>query len=532
MTRPAGRLAIGFASLYAWRPHVEHLHYLATLARQDGHDCHFLVCDADLPHCYTRELRDVRPDWQECLACRLGGLRSYEGSQVESIGALQEPEGSVPADSAEWALSSASTLGRFESPDDFASPAFHEIAGRLAPSTAIAYRAARNWIARHRLDAVCVFNGRMDATRAIFEAARDAGIRVVSVERTWFGNGLQLLPDEHCLGLRSVWRLVSEWKDRPLDEARARRAAALAARRFLRDNTTEWRAYNLNAVDTPWPVAGAARKVLFLPSSTNEIWGHPDWRSGWASPTEAVEAVMARLGLAPRDVVMRCHPNWSERIGKQDGRLPERYYSEWARSLGIHVIPSQDTASTMDLIEQCDLLVLQVGSAALEAGVLGKRIVSTAPSTYHLGGFTDNVHGPGDLASLEPLAPPGTEDPSQARERARLALRFAYTMAYRVAQYAGHVRAESSSRYRYAAGADPARLTRLLATGELEPDDAGFATTGAGEDAVLDAIGRRDWAGIASAAEPRAAQPVQRVRRRWLFRPIDTVRSWMPVGDR
>ncbi|HYD74808.1 hypothetical protein [Ramlibacter sp.] len=525
-------LRIGFASVYAWRPHVEQMMFLARLVQQAGHEALFLACDSDLPACYTRLLRDVRPDWMECAMCRAGGVRSYAGSHVTAIGALQPEPGMATKQAREWAASSASTLGRFEAPAEYESEEFLQLRDRLAPAVAKAYAAASEWIRRERLDALCLFNGRMDATRAILEAARAAGIRVLSFERTWFGDGLQLLPDEHCLGLQSVWRLVSEWKDRPLTREQATRAAELAARRFLRRNHTEWRAYNVNAVATPWPVAAARRKVLFLPSSNNEIWGHEDWRSGWGDPMAAMEGLMARLELSPSDIVLRCHPNWAERIGKNDGRRPEQFYTRWAQGLGIHVIPSADPTSTMHLIEQCELLVLQSGSAAFEAGVLGKRIVTTTPSTYHLGGFTENVHRPDDLAHLDPLQP--ALPPERAREVTRRALRFGYTMAYRIAQYTRALQATSSSAYRYADRADPDRLMRLLATGTLEPDDAAWAPDLAGEGVVLEAIARRDWGAFGRPAAPADAGPArgEPVQRRLLFRPIDRVRGWMQVGDR
>ena len=51
------------------------------------------------------------------------------------------------------------------------------------------------------------------------------------------------------------------------------------------------------------------------------------------------------------------------------------------------------------------------------------------------------------------------------------------------------------------------------------------------EDEVLQRIARRDWQGVLSALEPdaRAYEPV---RRRLLFRHLDAVRHWMPLGDR
>lgn len=525
-------MRIGLTSLYAWRPHVEHTHFLANLARAGGHEVRFLTCDGDLPTCYTRQLRD-RPAWRECLQCRVGGIRSYEAQGVAAISDFVQRTPPLPdTASIEWSRSSASTLGRFESDTDFDSGEFRGINASLSPAARMAHDAARQWIVREGLDAVILFNGRMDITRAVFEAARSLGKRVLSHERTWFGDGIQLLPDEHCLGLKTVWQKVSTWRHRPLTESQALKAAALVARRLLKQNRTEWRAYNLQAQPIRWPIPGSRVKALFLPSSTNEIWGHADWQSGWTSPTHAVDAIMARLGLSPADIVMRCHPNWSERIGKRDGRLPEAFYTNWAHERGVHVISSQSTASTMDLIAQCDVLLLQVGSAALEAGVLGKPIITTSPSIYHLGGFTLNVHGP-DAANALPtwndLGPSAFGTPDAI---ARHTLRFAYTMVYRIPQFTPFVRARQATRYDYVAGASPDRLTRLLESGKLEADDPTHAPDQAGEDRVLDRIFRSDWEGILAAALPTAGELPVHLNRRWPLQAIDRIRAMWPAGDR
>ena len=117
-------LRIGFATVYSWRPHVEHAYFLAQLAERAGHEAFFLTCDADLPTCYTREMRD-RPAWRECLECRAGGLRSYTSRNLSSIGANALRDAAVAP--IEWAQSSASTLGRFESDADYASAEFQAI---------------------------------------------------------------------------------------------------------------------------------------------------------------------------------------------------------------------------------------------------------------------------------------------------------------------------------------------------------------------------------------------------------------------
>lgn len=386
-------MRVGFTNIFPWRPHVEHTFFLAQLARQAGHTVSFLACDGDLPSCYNRELKPGRSALLQCMACRVGGIRSYARENVSSLGvpALSEKP-SKKAAALTWAQSSASTLGRFESDADFASPLFSQLSERLAPAVAHAYQGAKRWIERDRLDAICLFNGRIDVTRGILEAARDMGVPYVSIERTWFGDGLQLLPNENCLGLQSVDRMVEEWRDSPLREGQGLMAAGHIAARFARKNTKEWRAYNTTARITEWPVAGGRRKVLLIPGSRNEFWGHPDWVSQWSEPTAAYDAVIEQLRLKPRDLVLRCHPNWAENIGSAGGQMSEAYFTSWARKRGVDVIPSADRTSTLGLIQQADAIVVGGGSAALEAGILGRQVIAVSPSAYQNAGIQSTAY--------------------------------------------------------------------------------------------------------------------------------------------
>lgn len=164
-------MRIGFTTVFAWRPHVEHMHFLAQLARKGGHETRFLSCDADLSSCYTRELRPHENRLLQCTACRIGGLRSFESSGGQSLGQLSAPDAKLPEDSSEWSRSSASTLKRFETDEEYESSQFQEIANRLRKPTEQAYAAALRWIETERLDGIVLFNGRMDATRGVLEAA-------------------------------------------------------------------------------------------------------------------------------------------------------------------------------------------------------------------------------------------------------------------------------------------------------------------------------------------------------------------------
>lgn len=524
-------MRIGFTSLYAWRPHVEHLHFLANLARTAGHEAFFLACDSDLPSCYTRELRPERSGWLSCLTCRVGGIRSYESRNVVSIGDLRGGATTAPAPAADWVRSSVNTLGRYETDQEFASPDYTARVRRLEPAGRLAYEAARRWIDRERLDAVVLFNGRMDATRAVQEAALAAGVRFVSMERTWFGDGLQLLPDESCLGLRTVDAMMTEWRDAPLLREQALRAAGHSASRFLRRNTKEWRAYNTAASITPWP-RRAERRILLVPGSRNEVLGHPDWRSRWPEPTAAYDALIDHLRLAPDELVLRCHPNWGESIAGVDGSMSERYFSDWARRRNIHVVASTDSTSTLGLIEQSEAIVVSGGSASLEAGMLGRQVIAVTASPYQQAGLQSTVYEPAQLATLQLDSSLDEVAAARARRsRMRQTLRFCHTTVYRVAQYVRHVRCLTTTRYAYLEGADPERLTTLLRSGRLQADDARSAADSREEDEVLAMVEARDWAGLYDAVPAAATDRLVALQRRWAFRPVDRLREALPRGD-
>lgn len=161
-------------------------------------------------------------------------------------------------------------------------------------------------------------------------------------------------------------------------------------------------------------------------AAATRFGGTPTGKVPGPEPVAAYDAVMAQIGVKPADLVLRCHPNWGERIGKADGRLAERYYTDWAQARGIHVIASTDAASTMSLIAEADAVVLASGSAAFEAG-LGKQVIATAPSIYQCAGLRTDATSPQALsqARLHADLDPATRA-TLSRDISRKALRFGY----------------------------------------------------------------------------------------------------------
>jgi hypothetical protein len=391
----------------------------------------------------------------------------------------------------------------------------------------MAFANAVNWIESSHLDGVICFNGRMDATRAIIYACERKGVPFMSLERPWFSDGLQFNPGGNCLSLRDVIRLNEKYSETPLTREQARYAAQLIASRFARTNLKEWRAYNLNAQAVSWPthiVAGP--RVLILPSSRNEFQGHPEREASWPSYTEGFTAVLSELRIPSQNVVLRCHPNWGEKIGVADGQKSERLYKDWAAQKNIHCIGSKDAASTFDLIQECDILVVNGSSAALEAGACGKKVICLGHSSYEAAGVAIHIDGMDEIGKLGLLA---NHDPVST---IRHTLRYAYTMAKRFAQYVDYVEALSSTRYRYHAGANPQRVVNALTSGQLEADDSEIATDDKSETLVVQMMIEKRWAELA--VKPKDVDKnmdlIDIGRRRGL-RWLDNLRDKLPRGD-
>jgi len=517
-------MRVGLVTFYAHRPHVHHMVYLAHLLRQAGHEPRFLTCDASVPACHNLLLKGARRA-SECPRCMAGGLRSFPVGPIRGMRAGERGE-VPPSQLASWIASSAYRLVLTESAEDLAAPEVRAIQAALEVPVDIAFGNARAWIREDRLDALLLYNGRMDLTRAVFEAGTAAGIPVASVETPWTGHGIVLFPNQMCLSLSEMDRMNRRYGGIPLAERQAREAAQVLARRFLRQNRLEWRVYNEQAVRAPWPVSTTGLKVLVLPSSRNEVEGHPDWTSEWQDYPMAFDALLSRLGVAAGDVVVRCHPNWAERFGRASGWRSERHYREWATRRSHCLIPSAAAADTYDLMRSADLVLVNGGTSGLEAAALGRRVISLGHSYYQEAGCSLHLHG---WADLEAAARYGWPDAGEIRRRA---LRFVYTYSRRLVQFVDFVRAESSFRRRFYDGADPARLTRLLATGRVEPDDPEEATDAGAEQVVVDAMAAGRWQDLASWEPPGQSTPELPIRRRRLLRWLDRARERLPVGDR
>lgn len=516
-------MKIGMVNMFSFRPHVEHLMFLAKVLEGGGHTLKYLTCDSQVSNCYPREIKGTTK-LSECPKCILGGVRSFVSTSVDSLRGGTATLARNQLD--EIALSSSCTSNRTESEKEWNEPAVVAVRESLHAPVLLTYQSAIEWIGNNNLEAVICFNGRMDITRAITFACEQLGIPYITHERTWFGDGLQLVPNANCLSLRSLSDMVTAYDDKPLTHKQALLAGKLAGERFLQRNSLEWRLYNQNPEPAPWPLTASGPKVLVLPSSKNEFAGHAEWQTEWLDNTQALDDLFEAFDISPEQVVVRCHPNWAETIGRAHGDRSLALYRNWTQAKGIYCISSEQKASTYDLIQQADIVVLNGGSSAVEAGVCGKQVICLGPSTYQNAGFVRVFKSRDSLFHSDALTP--LEPDTVIRKT----LRFLYLRAYRFAQYVEYVRAIETTKYEYFEGADPQRLISMLTTGEMTADDPVYADNGHEEDLVVDALKSKEWGRLADHVVIRPALAPLKVERRLGLRWIDGVRAKLPRGDR
>ena len=518
---------IGFVNIFSYRPHVEHLFFLSSLMEGAGHKSFYLTCDANLSNCYSRVLKGTSKV-KECPQCILGGIRSYTADNIVTLKQCDSDEKLSSEEKFMLTLSSSCTLSRTESELEWDDDDVRAIRYSLEGPVEQAYQAALAWIKNNKLECVICFNGRMDITRAITYACEQLEVPYITHERTWFGDGLLLIPNANCLSLQAVRKMVQGYDNKPLTQYQARLAGRLIGERFLQKNILEWRLYNKNPEPIiGWPTKPKGRRVLVLPSSKNEFAGHNEWKCGWVDNTKALDDFFKVFAINRQDVVIRFHPNWSENIGKVSGERPLKLYKAWAEKNKLFYISSEEKANTYDLIQQADIVVLNGGSSAVEAGACGKQVVCLGSSTYDKAGFVKTY------LSKEEMEKESVFENIDEEMIIKKTLRFVYLSARRFPQYTDFVKAIKTTRYKYFQGADPQRIIDMIKTGELLPDDETYSSSEEDEKEVVKLLQNRDWAGL-STIEHEEVQtlPPLIIQRRFGLRWIDKVRERLSLGDR
>lgn len=383
-------MRVGLIPLFGWMPHSEHFVYLAHAIRALGHEVEVLTCDGSIPTCFNVEIkRQKKPI--VCAACKSStAVVAFQADEKNRFRKYTSSPTSSEVPN-EWIHSSLRSLHRIEGDEMLPSLLLQSQAVKLAEATSQVYHRVQEWVDDRRPDFVFFFNGRIDISRAVLEALREKKIPFASVERSFSGNGINVLPGEDCLGLQAVHKLTSLVRDIPLPADKSYAAGQFLHDRIIGQTKTEWRNYNADSEDGEWPLLADGPRVLILPSSMNEIQGSSDYSMEWQDPTEGFEAVINGFGISPRQVLVRGHPNWAMDIGTAKGSAISQHYLNWSTSQGYHYIPSEVKVRSVDLMRDSDLVLVSHSSAAFEAAAVRRHVIAVGGAHYSKAGFTHDA---------------------------------------------------------------------------------------------------------------------------------------------
>ena len=517
-------MRVGIANPFAHRPHVAHMVFLCRQFERLGYQIFFLGCRGRLENCVSKVNKTGMARDVECIKCRLGGIKSYLNVKLSDIDAAVPVDASVLEFGRELSYSTVCTALQIEHSSESSSEDFKLKQNGLSRSAAKVYLNARRWIRENELETVFIFSGRFDLTRAILEACKAESARFVSVERSWFGDGLQLLPGENALGLRNFHEMCRRWASRPLKYEQAVKASRLIVRRLTRSSVGEWKQYNVDN-NALYKTETREIKYLFLPSSQHEWMGHQDRASGWHHPTEGMEYLFHELGIKTSDLVVRGHPGWAMKIKQYGQNRANQFYKEWAKRAGASYIDASDNIDTHSLIRAAQIVFLNGSSASMEAAWRGKPVVSLVPAAFTSSGISRNLFSRSDVdrlsgSDISLFTNPGLYS-IDSKVQCQLALRYIYCANFRLMHFVNSMKAASAYAFKTVEPADLTGLASLAVEGILREDDQDFNENDTDERRVAEGIlsGRTDFIDVES--NENSSVTYAPMKRRFGYRWID-----------
>jgi hypothetical protein len=515
-------MRIGIANPYAYRPHVGHMVFLVSQLEKLGHHIFFLGCNGSLDNCNSKLKKTGIVRKLECLKCQVGGIQSYLKVCPERLDLPIQLDADVIKLGRAFSYSSVATALQVEHVSQTEELDFQLLQDKLQEATATAFLNAKRWIRNNKLECVFVFNGRFDLTRAVVEACIAESVRFVSVERSWFGAGLQLLPNENCLGLRNFHDMCRHWASLPLTYEQAANASEVITRRLSRASVGEWKQYNIKS-DAPYD--RKAIKYLFLPSSQHEWMGQHDRSFEWRHPVDGIEYLFERLGLPMSDLVVRAHPGWAMNIKHYGCNRAADFYRAWTAKVGAQYLEPDCNIDTHGLIKISDIVLVNGSSASMEAAWLGKPLFSFVPAAFTSSGISKNLFTRADvdgLAGADIRALRGAARTQvDAREQCRLALRYIYCANFRLMQFIDALTSKDPFTFNVTEPGDLSGLESLVVEGKLQESDREYSADDAEESEVIDAILSGNTQTIRSSLSILARSAGAPIARRMAYRFID-----------
>ncbi len=519
-------MRFGIVSMYPYRPHVQDMVYLSNQLEEAGHSCVYLSCNKNLPTCYYNLFKGKTKSKIQCAKCMIGGLSSYvKKEKIYYINKKRKKE--LNKDDINYIINSTiASLGRIENESEIDSIISGATRLKLVQAVEIVYQNTLDWLHENNIEGVLVFNGRLDLTRAVVLALKNSAIPFISIENHL--NGVTLNYNSDCLSLEFINKVNTKYKDLYLTKDQSVFSGKIIGEMFLKKQKL-WRTHNLSSKKTTWPIENIrTKKVLITPSSKYEFIGSEDWRVHWTDDyTEGYQKVIEKLGVNYSDCVLRCHPFWHENLGALGkGDSSESHYTKWANKLGIYTIASADDENTLDLIKEADIVLVNGGTAGIEAAILGKTVISVGRSRYNKAGFTINVFDEKDIKEFE--FDTKKIDPSVIQRRV---IRYLYNYHARFEQFYDIVWKKNALKNNYV---DSSKVSDLILKyfhqGYIDSYVSEYGSESNFEDVVIEQINGKNWNALADCEVSEEGKDGYEIKRRGILSLIDLIRDILPAG--
>ena len=429
------KMRIGFASLYPYRPHVKQMAYLVSQAKLAGHDIFFLEMGHGFENCHAKLGESYFKKKIASLKIKYAGLNGFLSGNKDTLSEFINSEKNCDLSNFEYSARStvASKYG-VSSLEDLQSENMKHLIAKNIVTIQEAYTGALGWLKIRNLDLVIGFNGRIDVTNALMQACMDIEVPYYSLERSWTGEGIQLVKNGTALSLSTVNDIVEQYATKPLKSYQIIQAFTFLTKRFSREAFGEYRQWNS---DQEFGLVDKSYSWLYTPSSIFERLGHPHWAVEWENDMVAVEFLLQSRSIHPSQLIVRGHPQWVTYSPRSD-----QLYSDWCAKIGAVYIPSSSKVNTQELILKSDNIISFGSTSAFEAGIAGKTIFNLSPAFYEKGGFIINV-----LSKKDGTYPAETKLPE--KEVSRLCLRALYSINYRYMKLTEEIKAIDNYDYVY-----------------------------------------------------------------------------------
>ena len=297
---------VGFVSFYSYRPHVEHMEYLARGLSQLGHETFYLICQGGLLSCnnslgnsniFNRKLN--------CLTCHNMGLASYGSGEVKIIPSKREAtEIYNEIHDIEVGVRS-SLISSMKINFEFNKVSDHPEFNNLRNASYAQFHGLCSQIAQLKIDKLIIFNGRLDFTAAAVGAAKKMGIDFHTVERSWLGYGLNITHQGVPLDLAPYRQVIKSNLGTELTEQQQRLSKLTLSRRVTKQSNGEFQQFNLSNSGSPRKNAD----LLYCPSSLFERALHKDLAPHFSDVYALIEEIAKHLGIKFSQVTVRAHPS-------------------------------------------------------------------------------------------------------------------------------------------------------------------------------------------------------------------------------